>query len=137
MIDLAVHICIDDVNSGMELYGDCSDDCSYFARVRTIAEKTENKVDMRTSLLCIFQNARSTELYFVTRFILESVLKRVDFNVNIALIKIYNYYHNVTVKCDYSITIISVEGFPVKKKKACITHREYVWRALTMSHPQI
>lgn len=40
----------------------------------------------------MFQNARQqVELYFLTRFTLESILKRADFNVNIALIKVYNY----------------------------------------------
>lgn len=105
----------------MELYRNCSNDCSYFTRVRTIAEKAENIVDTRTPLLCIFQNAcQQRELYFLTCFILESVLKRVNF-VNIALIKLYNYYHNV--KCDYSIAVISLEDFSVEK--AYIIHREY------------
>lgn len=85
-------MCIDDVSSGMELYRDCPDDCSYFTKART-TEKTENKVDTRALLLCFFFfNAhQQTEFYSLTRFILESVLKRADFDVN----KVYVFYHNV------------------------------------------
>lgn len=70
----------------MELYRDCTGDYSYFMGACTIAEKTENKVDTRASVF--FQNAlQQTKHYFLTRFILKSVLKRADFDINIALIK--------------------------------------------------